>query len=175
MFDRIVEHILDLLENDSRMLAGGFSAVTRVADDTDDPVAGTINLFEFALEDDSIGARPGVYVGSRNSQGNDRQEFSTVSARNLVHRRIASVPLVVCCVGARGTARAERRQIVANIRAVLSDPENVVQDDFWYLLKEATDMPAFRNSGGGSRGNNEARTVMWWEASYTYVAGTVVV
>lgn len=175
MLDRIVEHVFDLLENDSRMLTGGFPAITRVSDDTDTPVAGNINLFEYAFEDDSKEARPAVYFGTRNAQGTDRDEFEAVAAGRLVNYRIAVVPLLVCCVGARGAARTQRRQIVANIRAVLTDVENVVQDNFWYLLKEKVDTGGFRNSGGGNRGNNESRILLNFEISYKYVAGTVIV
>lgn len=174
MIDRIAEHMLDLLENDSRMLTGGFSSVRRISDDTDTPVAGVINLFDYAFEDDSKEARPAVYFGTRNAQGTERDEFEAVSAGKLVNYRVAVVPLLVCCIGSRNTARSQRRQIVANIRAILTDVGNVVQDEFWYLLKEKVDTGGFRNSGGGNRGNNESRVLLNFEASYKYVAGTVI-
>jgi len=174
MLDRIVEHMFDLLENDPRILTGGFPGVTRVKDDTDTPVGGNVNIYDYALEDDSVGARPSIYFGTRLAQGTDRRAFDTVSSMSLANHRVAVVPIVICCVGTRGEARQQRRQLVANVRAILTDFDSIVQDAYWYLLQEMVDTGGFKNSGGGNRGTNEARILLNFEASYVYVAGSVV-
>lgn len=175
MVDRIQDHIYDLLAADARLLNGGFASVQRVYNG-DAEVGGQINLFDWALEDDSKEARPGVYFGLRNAQASDRLESTVVSNMGLVQQRIAVIPIaIVCEVPSRKDAKNQRRQIAANVRAILTDSANVVQDNYWWLLRELSSTFRFRNSGGGNLGTIESTVVISFEASYAYIAGQVTV
>jgi hypothetical protein len=173
MLDRIYEHAFDLLEADSR-LSVGFGGVKRIQEGVE-PLAGYVNIFDWALEDDSKEARPAIYAGVRNAQGADRQEFEVI-ADSLVDYRNALLSIVVVCLDKdRKTAKDARKQLVANVRAILSSFDNIVQAGYWYRLKETQSFSSFKSAGGGVLGNNEAMTILQFEASYKKAGGEVVV
>lgn len=157
MIEKISTKILDILQADPRLHAGGNAYPAgwpgvRRADADNDASEGYINLFDKAHDPDGKGHRPAIYVGTRAMEATDEIEFDTISSGGLTEYRVMLVPLILCVLAdTKVDARRQRNQLRRNVKAILQ--EQIVQSGFWYKLR----MP------GGSGGVAAER--VWTTAS----------
>lgn len=92
-----------------------------------------INLFEKAYTNDSINARPGIYIGMEGFGGEDIQDGPPAISNGLMERRALLVPLMVVCADQNAyTAIAMRDQLVDNLLLIIFDMLVVSP---WYELR----------------------------------------
>lgn len=138
MIERICQKILDILEADSRLLAGGnafaagWTTVTR-EENGDTPAEGSINLFDKPYYDDAGSRRPAIYIGTRTIEATDALDFQTHSSGARLEYRILTIPLVIACQAPMlREARQQRNQLRRNVKVILL--EQIVQSGYWYEL-----------------------------------------
>lgn len=150
MIERISQHILDILEADARLIAGGnayaagWTGTSREEND-ETPAAGLVNLFDKSHDPDGDGHRPAIYVGTRGLEASDALDFPTCSQGGRTEFRVMLIPLILCVQATtkRG-ARQQRNQLRHNVKAILLD--NILADGHWYELT----MPGQAGSGPAS-------------------------
>lgn len=139
MIEKISTKILDILEADSRLYAGGNAYATgwpgvKRADEDGDAAQGYVNLFDKAHDPDGQAHRPAIYLGTRAMEATDEIEFDTISSGGLVELRVMLVPLIICVLGdTKVDARRQRNQLRRNVKAILQ--EQIVVSGFWYQLR----------------------------------------
>jgi hypothetical protein len=187
MIEGIRDHVLDILQADSRIYRGhasgwatGFTGVKRIEEGVD-AEAGYVNLFDVPYEPSSSDQRPAVYCGSNEIDCTDECEEQGISSVRQEFR-IVKLPLVVVAQAAnRKDARKQRSQIRANIMYILL--EHCIEQDHWYELsvpgnRGGGDMRQVNRSsatGGTPRSIAEARAVIPLEIRYTFVQGGTAV
>jgi hypothetical protein len=186
--ERIQTHVLDLLEADVRLYAGGaayrlgWGGVTRPENPDeskplDPPRAGYVNLFDSSYEPDAGTHRPGVFLGSRAMEVSDRLDFPSVSAGSRLEYRVMLLPLVIAVQVAGGSkqrAKAQRNQLWANVRAILFG--HFTEGGYWYELTMPGDAGGgaarehawVSNTGSGNQSVAEAMTTLPLIIRYSY-------
>lgn len=158
MIERISEHILDLLEADSRLIQGGNSfadgwpGVMRESEG-DTSQLGFVNLFDKCYDQDGTKHRAAIYVGTHGWEATDSEDFPTCSSGARIEYRALLIPLIICCMApSKRESRQQRNQLRFNVKQILLS--NVLADGYWYELT----VPG--QSGGGA-----AREAVWTTAS----------
>lgn len=182
MLDTITLHLLDILSDDERLIAGGnawsvgFSGVRRVSDG-EAAAADYINVFESPFANDAEDARPALYIGSAANEATDELDFPTISSVRIEHRTIL-IPLFVVVRGSsRVEARKKRNQLRGNILYILLD--HLVEEDYWYEMRipgqagggDARQQQFSSSTGGNGLGVNEAGCVIPVTIKYSFVQG----
>jgi len=148
VIEAICDKVLDILEADTSLYAGGnayaagWTGVLR-PDVTGSPAAGYVNLFDKAYDDDGSKHRPAVYVGTRAMEATDSLDYESQSSGGRIEYRVLVFPLIVAVQAAdKFSARKQRNQLVHNIKQILL--QHILADGFWYELT----IPG--NAGGGA-------------------------
>jgi hypothetical protein len=147
MIEKICSKLFDLLAASPTLYAGGSAFGTAWLGVKREPPdgaarAGWVNLYDKPYEIDGGGHRPGVYLGMKAFEVDDRQDFPVVSSSGHIDYRIMTVPIVICVQAAdKNTARKQRNQLRNNIRKILFP--NLVVSGYWYNLT----MPGSTGSG----------------------------
>lgn len=183
MIEKISDKILDILQSDSRLYAGGnayaagWTGVLRPDADNVSAQAGYVNLFDKPHDDDANTHRPAVYLGSKAMEASDSLDFVTQNG-NRVEYRILIIPLFVCAMaGDKFAARKQRNQLRNNIKQILFS--QVVLDGYWYELtipgQSGGGMLSERvwtsGTGGASQQVAEAMAVVPVQVRYSYSVG----
>jgi len=178
MLESISDKVIDILYADSRLYAGGtayaagWTGVRRI-DAGDVAAEGYVNLFDTPYDNDSTAARPGVYLGMRNQELQEMEDFPTISAIRIQHN-ILTVPLVIVAQSAsRLTARKQRNQLRNNIKKILFD--HLLETGYWYELTVRSrgsgslgDRMWITSAGGGGQAVAEAMAVLPVQIRYTW-------
>lgn len=170
MLDTIIEHVLDLLQADDRLIRGGnawadgFLGVKRITpygdSDGDEAAADYVNLFDTPLAPDSADARPAIYCGTQANEATDRLDFPSVSGVRVEYR-VLTLPLVLVVRGAtRAQARHKRNQLRANVLYILLD--HLVETGYWY-----------EQTVPGQAGGGDARQSQWESATGGAAQGVI--
>jgi hypothetical protein len=138
MNELIISHLLDLLQADPRVFAGGtiyapgWAGTTRP--DRGLPAqSGRVNIYDGSYEPSGGGHRPAIYIGLRALEYEDTLEASALAGGLVEFRRLV-VPLVIVAQAAtEEQARAQRDQLCSNVRLVLAS--HVVESGYWYELR----------------------------------------
>lgn len=133
--ERIISHLLDLLQADPRTYAGGtvytpgWAGTTRP--DRGLPAQnGWVNLYDGCYEPSGGGHRPAVYLGLRALEYEDTLETSALSGGLLEFRQLVVPLVIVAQAGTEAEARAQRDQLCSNVRLVLAS--HIVESGYWY-------------------------------------------
>jgi len=148
VIEKICDKVLDILQADASLYAGGnaygagWTGVLR-PDVSGSPAAGYINLFDKPYDDDGSKHRPAVYVGTRAMEATDSLDFPVQTSGGRVEYRVLVVPLIVAVQAAdKFSARKQRNQLRHNIKQILL--QQIVVSGYWYELT----IPG--NAGGGA-------------------------
>lgn len=167
MLETITSHILDILQNDSRLYAGGteyasgWDGVRRV--ETSSAQKNYVNLYDHPL--DRSGARPAIFVGMEGFESKDELDYETHDGY-LTQARIAYIPLVLVCrsEGQHG-ARKQKEQLKKNVMQILL--AHAVETGYWYELSvETVQSKPFAVSDGNTVADSLA--VMFLAVRYNF-------
>ncbi len=159
MIQTIQQHVLDILQADSRLIQSGtiqttaWSGVTREKNG-DTPKAGWVNLFDRTFEPTSSDHRPGVYLGMKAMQATDTlyKVCADGGSGSRMQMRQLTLPLIIAVQGAGSTAiyqaYNQRAQLMANIWQILYG--HLVESGYWWQM----DMP-------GAQGGPLAQIRTW--------------
>lgn len=169
MLDLIETHVLDLLQGDSRLIAGGnawsagFSGALRPANG-DTPAAGFVNLFDHVYQANADSFRPGIYLGQHTEEASDSLDFAAICAAQIDYR-VITIPLLIAAMATRPLdAKRQRNQLFANVTTILLDHR--VEAGYWYLLElpgqsgGTSERVWASATGAGSQGIAEAHAVL---------------
>ena len=143
MLFAIKNHVLALLQNDKRLVAGGddyaagwpgFKRPSKVGTDpTQAPLTGWINLFEEAYADDGKKHRPAIYCGNRAISSSDRDSGVDLSGGTGYKLREFVLPLVICAMATtEAQANMQVSQLKYNVSSILLT--HAIESGYWYSL-----------------------------------------
>lgn len=181
MIEKISDKILDILQADARLYAGGnaygpgWTGVKR-PDVSGTAAEGYVNLFDKPHDEDAGAKRPAVYVGSKGIEASDVEEYEVQSKDGHIEARLLTIPLVICVQAQnKFDARKRRNQLRQNIKSILAGFRLV--DGFWYWLEmkgaaggPMMDRVSTSSSGSGDQQVSEGVGVVPLSIHYTWSA-----
>lgn len=187
MIQTISKRILDILQGDARLIAGGtiytagWSGTTRQKQG-DTPQQGAVNLFDRTFEPKGSYSMPGIFLGMKALQAIDTLWQVTVAGLNRTHLRKMTLPLTIVTQGIGPTgiyaADDQRWQLAANVRAILFD--HLLDNGNWYQLdlpgNQAGAQALIRywesTDGQGDQAQTTAFAVLPFVVSYSWTGDT---
>lgn len=179
MIEKISDKILDILQADIRLFAGGnayasgWTGVKR-PDVSGSAAAGYVNLFDKPHDDDANTHRPAVYVGGKGLEATDDLDY-VVQNGNRIEYRVMSIPLFICAMASdKFAARKQRNQLRNNIKQILF--EQVVLSGYWYEftmsgVRNVPDRVWTSATGGASQQVAESMGIIPCNIRYSYSVG----